>query len=260
MTGTPDKTFEGMFRQLRRDVDILYRRLGGGGSGSSNEGSTATRDALFGVPGGSVPAQVALANRGIQWLNTDFGWVESYYAPTGSAGLTARGLVTGSAAGWYPVGPGGPEIVWSASASFAATSGSAVGGWNVVLRKRGNNTFIQENPAGQAVGCFIRVKLAGYYDVVINETAQTGQGVANMWLARWSSTGAVYRMNQGYPITLQPSFYESRIMQVTSHLAAADEFFGEVCHSGAFSVHMGAGVELRAQFLVRYIGPPLVNG
>lgn len=80
---------------------IVHGRVSG--EIDSNRGSTALRDATYGVPGSSVPAQVALANQKVAWYNTDLGWTETYFATTGSAGLTVKGLATGVASGWYPV-------------------------------------------------------------------------------------------------------------------------------------------------------------
>lgn len=96
-----DKSFEGMLRQMRREITLLWRRIGK--NTNSGGGTTSERDALFGVPGGSVPNQVALANQQVVWLNVDKGWTETYYAVSGSSGLTVRGLVPGTPAGWYPV-------------------------------------------------------------------------------------------------------------------------------------------------------------
>jgi hypothetical protein len=69
---------------------------------SMGRGTTAQRDAYFGVPG--TTAQVAaLANQMPVWYNTDKGWEEIYYAPVGTAGLTALGLISTAFAMWYPV-------------------------------------------------------------------------------------------------------------------------------------------------------------
>ena len=67
----------------------------------SGSGSTAERDIYYTAP--STDAERAgLANRVPTWFNTDKGYFEGYYATTGLAGLTARGLVAGVPSGWYP--------------------------------------------------------------------------------------------------------------------------------------------------------------
>jgi hypothetical protein len=68
----------------------------------SGRGSGALRDATFGTPSTGAQ-QSALANEMVSWFNTDNGWWESYFAPTGTTGLTAKGLITGTPAGWYPI-------------------------------------------------------------------------------------------------------------------------------------------------------------
>ncbi|WNT44337.1 minor tail protein [Microbacterium phage Mabodamaca] len=215
---------------------------------------TATRDAYYGVPTTDA-ARAALANSRPIWYNTDLGWQESYYAPVGTPGLTAPGLASGVEAGWYPTGLG-PEIQVSGSVPIAATAGNGVPGWDTVQFTRGASWFLRtgfENGAWD--GRYIRVLKAGRYDVTINETFTNGSGVANMWLAHWAAPGAPYRATQGYPVPLQASFYESRVMEFKSHPALAGEFFGEVCHSGSLAVHVGTDHAIRARFTVRYVGP-----
>lgn len=65
------------------------------------QGSTIERDARFGTPT-TDQAKASLANRLVSWFNTDKGYFEIYYAPTGTSGLTAKGLVATFPAGWYP--------------------------------------------------------------------------------------------------------------------------------------------------------------
>lgn len=63
-------------------------------------GTTAQRDAHYGVP--TTDAQrVALANKAPVWHNAGNGKLETYYAVTGTSGLTVPGLAVGSTAGWY---------------------------------------------------------------------------------------------------------------------------------------------------------------
>lgn len=223
-------------------------------------GTTAERDIYYTVPT-TAAQRIELANREVTWFNTDLGWEESYYATTGQAGLTAVGLVAGSDVreGWYPTGLG-PEILVIPSAAYSATTNTVIGGWDIISRQRGGNSWLMLDPVGLAAGRHIRAMRAGIYDVLINETGQPGSGIANLWLAHWNALGNVYIAQQGYPMPLNASFYESRHMEFKSHLAREGEFFGEVCNSGVFAVHQGTGAGVRGQFLVRYMAPPLVNG
>ena len=69
-------------------------------------GTTAQRDAYYGVPAAGAPgaaARVALANKAPRWFNTDAGmnWEEQYFAATADAG-SVKGRRSPTA-GWYPI-------------------------------------------------------------------------------------------------------------------------------------------------------------
>lgn len=61
-------------------------------------GTSAQRDSYFGVPT-VLTDQVTLANKAPLWYNVTTGNLETYYVPSGSAGLTVPGFY--SAPGWY---------------------------------------------------------------------------------------------------------------------------------------------------------------
>lgn len=69
-------------------------------------GTTAQRDALYGVPSTDT-ARVTLANKVPTWFNINTGWFETYKATTGTAGLNVPGV--SGAAGWYQIG--GPNYL-----------------------------------------------------------------------------------------------------------------------------------------------------
>lgn len=72
-------------------------------------GTTSQRDQAFGVP--STTAEIVdLANWGVTWWNTSKGWLEGYFAPSGTAGLTGRPLLSGRPAGWYPIAGKLPHV------------------------------------------------------------------------------------------------------------------------------------------------------
>lgn len=95
----------------------------GGGSpipvGTIGTGTTAERDALYGVPG-TDSQRAALANMKPVWWNTSTSRLETYYAVTGTTGLSVPGLWTASfTAGWYALkedwgGKSGPTA-WSSA-------------------------------------------------------------------------------------------------------------------------------------------------
>jgi hypothetical protein len=102
------RTPEGYFEDQAGQVEELQRRLTIGAYvlpsqyDNIGRGTPAERDTLFGVPA-TDPARVALANIRPVWFNTSLGWEESYFAKTGTAGLTMQGIDTAFPAGWYPV-------------------------------------------------------------------------------------------------------------------------------------------------------------
>jgi hypothetical protein len=63
------------------------------------QGSTTLRDTQYGIPSGAA-AIAALANKKPVWYNTTTNMFESYYATTGTVGLTVTGIT--GASGWYP--------------------------------------------------------------------------------------------------------------------------------------------------------------
>lgn len=87
---------------LYLNPDTVTGELGKSYAWGHNHGTAAQRDAFFGTP--TVTADIAaLANIQPTWFNTDKQWLESYFAPTGTTGLTARGLISTAPAGWYPI-------------------------------------------------------------------------------------------------------------------------------------------------------------
>lgn len=93
---TMQEVLESILSRLAR----VERRLAivGTGGGGTDSGTTAQRDARF-----PAADPVSLANAVPVWFNTEKGYAETYYVPTGTVGLQVRGLLTGYPAGWYPV-------------------------------------------------------------------------------------------------------------------------------------------------------------
>ena len=104
MSDPYSRTPEGMIERIKqsiRDLETRLTKIMPPRLQRIGSGTTAERDSYYGIPADDA-ARVALANQKVLWFNTDLGWEESYYAPTGLVGLTATGLIAGTAAGWYP--------------------------------------------------------------------------------------------------------------------------------------------------------------
>jgi hypothetical protein len=122
------KTFEGMLENFNQRLTSVERRLakgagGSGGTGTVGTGPSSARDAQWGVPANTAE-QVELHNKKTYWLNTDNGWMESYYT-VNSTGVIGPYLSTGTAPGWYPVaGGGGPvaQVIGNGSIAVAAAN------------------------------------------------------------------------------------------------------------------------------------------
>jgi hypothetical protein len=215
-------------------------------------GTTAERNAYYGTLT-TTAQQVALANRQVVWYNTEKGWFESYYVPTGTASLTARGLVAGHAAGWYPL-PGS----------------------NLVCTRIKSNDF-QPSPAGTLVaptlinpplinlGGFtvsgnnvITPPFGGYYDVVagaywsgggpgvyrnimVDFTSGTYPAITSV---RFPNTGADGQGSTSAPSVLFPPGVGAALTVMN---AAVDNIYGD-------------GITRRTFLTLKYAGPPLVNG
>lgn len=188
-----DKTFEGHQRAIRRELDSLDRRIGrlpdrllpgGGDLVSTFRGTTAQRDALYGVPA-TDSDRVILANAKITWFNTDLGWEESYYAVTGTSGLIVRGLMSGGpTAGWYPVGDGPRIHLQGTSSGEDHVSGQEFDAWqpypsaNVATAGMGftfnfGGTDWWDWPTVQS---WIGIKVWGFYDIYDNMSFPNGSG------------------------------------------------------------------------------------
>jgi len=168
-------------------------------------GTTAARDAAYGVP--TTDAQrAALANQRVNFYNVELGWQESYYAVTGTTGLTARGLLAGVPAGWYPTGPG-PRGKLGAIGAQSHTSGSFFTNWNnfgTGLSFRTQDQLIDRPTPSDAAT--IRTNLPGRYDLECRMTFQNGSGTG-VWSFSYidgAPTPATYTMAQ--PITLMSGY------------------------------------------------------
>jgi hypothetical protein len=256
---TPGGTLAGMLDDIevlkRRTARLLPERLlpGGYDNATSYRGTTAERNLIYGIPA-TDPERVALANRKINYFNTDLGWYESYYAVTGLAGLTAKGLVAGTASGWYPIGYG-PEILLQPTATFGATAGNYIGGWPGVVTRNGGAAWFNQDATG------IHILQAGYYDLAWWTNQQTGSGAADYHSRLNNSTDtAVMWMSNVGGTPLSASLFTRSEARYESIAVSAGWRFRVICVSGALTVHMvTTGPTGRAQMLARYVRPMLVS-
>lgn len=214
-------------------------------------GTTAERDAFYDTP--TTDAQrVALANQRVAWFNTDLGWEESYYATTGTPGLTARGLVTGTAPGWYPTGTG-PRLVLHTAGGQAMTAGTNFTNWRVP----GVEPSYREGPAGKFVDHgspgYAFTHLAGRYEAFLSLTVQNGSGTGVFSLRANHNLSTAYHVQQK-PTPLLSSYGQVFEWHMRDLEMRAGGLFFARCDAG--SLQAGGGW---SELSVKYLGPPLVQ-
>jgi len=237
--------------QLRALVEQL--------AGTAHAGTTAERDALYSTA--TAMERLWLANRRVVWLNTETGWQESYYMPADTAGLTVRGLVAGTAAGWYPTGRG-PRVVLAPSSPKTLSTGlffdqwAAPGvGWS--HRVGGPSWF-------NVAGGFVYAKRAGRYRCHVELAVQPGAGSGILSLAHTSPVGQILAgisqdtktLNGSYPVLFQLDAADFRL--------AVDEslrVYASAVGSAQFAPSADANGRalFSASYVLEYLGPALVS-
>lgn len=216
-----------------------------------HSGTTAQRDNYYGIPAAGAP-QVALANRNPMWYNTDFGWWESYLIATGTAGLTAKGLLTGTASGWYPVGTGPIiSLIPSAQYSIAGVNDTiknwAQPGTAKSYTRGGSSWFTYDNTTGR-----ITLVKAGQYRIRAKTQLNAVDTVFVFYIGTSWATNLDGDMFQG------STSYGKRMVLEASTRAAAGSWVRilTAVGSGGPANYGGNGVdENSGQFLVEYTGP-----
>lgn len=216
---------------------------------AGQSGTTAQRDAHFGTPATDAE-RVALANRQPVYFNTESGWQESYYAPAGLAGLTARGLVAGVPAGWYPIGRG-PYQRLRPTAGFTTANATPVRNWMGQRFRAGGSAWFDYNNANGRV----QIVRGGRYEINVWTTQQAGSGTANYHL-RQMSVGTTEQHVDGLAYTLVSNLYTHAEAKAQMQIGPNREldFF---CHAGTIAVHQGGGTTIPGEFTVEYVGPAL---
>lgn len=247
------RTTEELLRSLLRRVGLLERRVAVRSPRPvPTSGTAAERNARFGVPATDAE-RVALANQKPIWFNTEDGWEESYYAPQGLAGLTARALVAGTPAGWYPTGEG-PYSRLLTGVVQSMAPGTYINTWSQWgtggSTRRGGAAWFTYNAALGAVTC---VK-PGYYDVTAMDSQQAGSGTTVTHVLRSGNAVATLAnpLNGTYATT---ALKEAPMVAMGAGGALA-------CYTsvGAYQTNVITGnPETRGFFHIRYKGPLLVS-
>lgn len=243
------------------DTDTIDLSLSGSGTigspwalsaASKLEGTTSQRNAYFGDPS-VVADQVTLANKRIMWFNTDYGWLESYYALAGSAGLTVPGLISGfgTTAGWYPVGEG-PYSRHLASGSQNVVPATWVTSWAAwgsggSTRHGGSSWFTY---SGGKVTC---VK-AGYYEAIGMTSFQTGTGAVLLHMMKNSTSVMRVKtaLDATYPNT---AYFHKGAIAMTPNDGIS--LYSEI---GSYTLNYSSeSPESRGELTIRYKGPLLAS-
>lgn len=224
-----------------------------------SSGTTAERDAYFGTPS-TDPERAELANRRVEWFNTELGWTESYYAVHGTAGLTVRGLMTGGPPpGWYPLGPGGPTMRLQGNGGKAANNYAEYDVWRSPTRTavgNGDGFDPVRSYAGftQPTASAMSPDLWGLYHVSAEMYLPngTGTGIVGFACFRPSTNAYAWDLQQAVPLLPnngQPKQWAARSIL----LRPADRLFLRSVN-GQWTV--GGGNTFIA---AEYAAPPLVN-
>lgn len=218
----------------------------------SGSGSTAERDIYYTVP--STDAERAgLANRVPTWFNTDKGYSEGYYATTGLAGLTARGLVADPniPTGWYPLAGSLLIATRIKSSGFQSLSPGVVTypTLTVVLQNIGGFTSPGVSDLVPPNAGYFTVTSGAYWSggaamTYRNSLVRYGGGGAEINAARIPNTGADGQIGTSAPGVLVKA---AQSVELAMASAAADNIYGD-------------GINRRTFLTLSYDGPPVVNG
>ncbi|AXC38644.1 minor tail protein [Arthrobacter phage Tatanka] len=237
--------------------------VSGGGSArpryntTRQRGTTAQRDALFGVP--ATDAERAyLANSRQTWFNTQTGWAESYYTVTGAPWLAVPGLVAGATPGWYPIGEG-PFVILDSTGATWVDWNTSIGGLAVTQRKGGAAWFTYTNS-------MVQILKHGRYDIRAWTEMLEGTGAPEFLLRVLCSNGSTIINEVGGGGFLKNSTYRVRPHHEIYDLIVAPNSQvsyrlqqGTMAPTGGMTLHsVGSAQGVGGQILVRYVGPPLV--
>ena len=249
-TTSPDKIYSpdaGQQYALTQDLLAMADSVQGALVSVRARGTSAQRNSLYGSPV-TAAEQVALANAGATWLNTETGVRERYYATSGTAGLIVMGLAPGYSAGWYPE-PG--SFLYSRRNKTNGSQATGTGGISEPVM----NAALSINVGGFGTSgvAGIAVPFSGWYEV-------TGQ-------IYWSGPAAgsvITHLLAGGPVLSQSRSQKSDGNDITS-LATANLRVSQGTGislggqpSGATVSMVGTDTNFVGTYIsVRYLSPPL---
>jgi microcystin-dependent protein len=228
---------------------------------STDRGTTAERDAKYGVPATSA-ARVLLHNKFVTWYNTELGWKERYYAGSTESGLLGVGIVIGGTPGWYPISEG-PYIDLNAPAQVDNFYNTFITGWNMYGRKGGASWFTMTGTDR------INVLKHGRYDIQVYTTQYAAlNGVApdyslqildtdNATLVRGVGGGAFVK-DANYNTRPHQEVYDQIILpnqKVAWKLQKGTMPSGDT----TMQIHGGGTNVDRGRFRIKYVGPPVAD-
>ena len=218
---------------------------------TTDRGTTAQRDAKY-------AAGVALANQKVVWYNTDLGWKESYYAVSGTSGLTAPGLVTGAVAGWYPI-LDGPQIELEALAEVTVMTNTIIGGWSI-RNVRGGAAWFTLSGTDR-----VNILKHGRYDARAWTLQQSGANAPDYVLqVLLNGTNTFVNGTGGGAFPRNASLITRAHLEFFDQMIAPNSQVALKMQQGTMaetnqSVHVNGGLPaLRGQMVISYVGPPLV--
>lgn len=159
-------------------------------------GTTTQRDAYYGSPS-TAAQQAALANRKVVFFNTDQNWFESYYAVTGTSGLTVTGLVTGTASGWYPLSGPYAAVANSAQQAFSTGVRATFTQWSAF----GSGPSYRTNSLFTLASGKVTTSLAGRYRIWCRMDYPAGSGTGVIELgSKDSANSSLSFLQAGIPL------------------------------------------------------------
>lgn len=275
---TLEQTDDGVYEEPLADVlvrpsaatiladDITDRRRFFRTGLAHGRGTTAERDTAMGIPT-SAAARLNLANAGATWYNTDFGWLESYFVPANTAGLTVPGLIVSGTvpAGWYPIA-GGPEILATPPAPANQQLYRRYGGF--VRRYGRGGAFEPEiiTTVGRTAAGF-RIRLAGRYDVTYKQVEPPGNGFVTPGVFKGDTNPEGSGPN-GYKLgedrrELHPSYGTNHLCLATGAvLGLLDVVSVRELSGTGFGTYNAASNDVnntQNSMTIRYAGPPIIQ-
>ena len=219
---------------------------------SRNRGTTAQRDALYGVPVGDAQ-EVALANQLVEWYNTDLGWSETFYSLPGKAGLTARALDPAAsipASRWLPNGPG-PRGTLVSSGGQALVGGTMYSSWHPM----GTGGSWSNTPSIYRDGYKLISAIPGRYDAwsLMSYPAMSGTSIDSMYVRDAAQAVDIVLLQRAVFLNTTYGQFNERLAHDIVLPPSGFVFF----YNQTGSLTLGKAGETK--MALTYLGPPLVS-